>query len=109
MSSFVVDSRTGLDRGFQTMTMTTRHGFKGLSELQAFQVMSRLLMKYENPSALHGCWSGTASAPMTAVEWLSRREDKPWFLWIHYFEPHAPYEGPDTAVSHRDLLSNPEA
>lgn len=28
-----------------------------------------------------------------ALEWLAEREDDiPFFLWIHYFEPHGPYE-----------------
>ena len=26
---------------------------------------------------------------------------------MHYFEPHAPYEGPDQTVDHRKLLDDP--
>lgn len=26
-----------------------------------------------------------------AVEWLGRERDQPFFLWLHYFEAHAPY------------------
>ncbi len=26
-----------------------------------------------------------------ALDWLRRREDGPFFLWVHYFDPHAPY------------------
>lgn len=29
-----------------------------------------------------------------AVEWLDD-QTKPWFLWIHCFDPHFPYEAPD--------------
>ena len=30
-----------------------------------------------------------------ALEWLrGRSEDKPWLAWVHYFDPHAPYEPP---------------
>ncbi len=31
-----------------------------------------------------------------AVEWLKGREDKqrPFFMWVHYFDPHLPYEPP---------------
>ncbi len=31
-----------------------------------------------------------------ALEWLqSRTASKPWLAWVHYFDPHAPYEPPD--------------
>jgi len=29
-----------------------------------------------------------------ALEWLSNREESPFFLWVHLFDPHAPYEAP---------------
>ena len=29
------------------------------------------------------------------LEWLrGRNADKPWMAWVHYFDPHAPYEPP---------------
>jgi len=37
------------------------------------------------------------TAPKTtarAVQWLSRRGDRPWFLWVHYQDPHGPYTPP---------------
>jgi choline-sulfatase len=31
-----------------------------------------------------------------ALEWLQgRTTDKPWLAWVHYFDPHAPYEPPE--------------
>ncbi len=27
-----------------------------------------------------------------ALTWLARSDGRPWFLWIHYFDPHFPYE-----------------
>lgn len=30
-----------------------------------------------------------------ALEWFDRRDDAPSFLWIHYFDPHSPYEPPE--------------
>jgi len=35
-----------------------------------------------------------------AVQWLGRRHRRPFFLWVHYQEPHGPYEVPD-----RELLT----
>ena len=39
---------------------------------------------------------------MRAISWLSARggstpagdSPRPWFLWVHYFDPHAPYDPP---------------
>ena len=30
----------------------------------------------------------------TAIEWLNAQKG-PWFLWIHCFDPHSPYESPE--------------
>ena len=29
-----------------------------------------------------------------ALHWLDQVEDEPFFLWLHLFDPHAPYEAP---------------
>jgi choline-sulfatase len=29
-----------------------------------------------------------------AVEWLDSRGDKPFFLWVHLYDPHTPYDPP---------------
>jgi arylsulfatase len=31
-----------------------------------------------------------------ASEWLSLNRREPFFLWVHYFDPHVPYDSPDT-------------
>ncbi len=40
-----------------------------------------------------------ATAPQVtrrALAWLDRRtDDRPFFLWIHYFDPHLPYDAPE--------------
>ncbi len=30
-----------------------------------------------------------------AVAWLARREERPFFLWTHYFDAHVPYAAPE--------------
>jgi len=30
-----------------------------------------------------------------ALEWVDERRDRPFFLWAHYFDPHAPYKPPE--------------
>ena len=38
-----------------------------------------------------------------AVDYLSRKHDKPFFLSLHYTAPHSPWEGPgDAALDHTD-------
>ena len=42
-------------------------------------------------------FAGTASTrnlTRLAVEWLDSNVDNDFFLWIHYFDPHEPYEPP---------------
>ena len=29
-----------------------------------------------------------------ALEWLSTQSGKPYFLWVHYYDPHLPYDPP---------------
>lgn len=31
----------------------------------------------------------------SALEWLKRQEKEPWFLWIHCWDPHDPYDPPE--------------
>ena len=35
----------------------------------------------------------TAVVPL-AREWLKSGAKKPWFVWLHLFDPHAPYQPP---------------
>lgn len=35
----------------------------------------------------------TTDAALNEIRTLSRKPD-PWFLWVHYFEPHGPYQSP---------------
>jgi arylsulfatase A-like enzyme/Tfp pilus assembly protein PilF len=36
------------------------------------------------------------------VKWLDGAAATPWFLWVHYFDPHTPYEPPDPGGRFRD-------
>jgi arylsulfatase A-like enzyme len=29
------------------------------------------------------------------LRWLGQRTDSPFFAWVHYFDPHAPYDAPE--------------
>jgi arylsulfatase A-like enzyme len=30
-----------------------------------------------------------------ALDWVSKNQNKKWFIWLHYFDPHTPYEPPE--------------
>lgn len=108
VSSFAVDSRTGLDRGFHLYDDDFSLRFRGISELQIFKVMSRLVFRFGNPEK--HAWMLERTGERTNArfaDWLGERGEKPWFGWVHYFEPHAPYEGAHATVDHRALLANP--
>lgn len=34
-----------------------------------------------------------------AIAWLAQASDKPAFLWVHYYDPHYPYEPPEPFAS----------
>jgi len=45
-----------------------------------------------------------------AVDYLSRKHDKPFFLSLHYTAPHSPWEGPgDAGLDHSDHGGGPMA
>jgi arylsulfatase A-like enzyme/Flp pilus assembly protein TadD len=74
VSSRVLDRRFGLDRGFRTYDermAAERQGEHGYPERDAQAVTS------------------------AALTWLSRLpRGRPYFLWVHYYDPHSPYAPP---------------
>jgi arylsulfatase A-like enzyme/Tfp pilus assembly protein PilF len=74
VGAFPLDSRFGLDRGFDVYddNYGSRNPQRDLTfiERKAEEVNTRALI------------------------WLEKNKNKNFFLWIHYFDPHAPYEPP---------------
>jgi arylsulfatase A-like enzyme/Flp pilus assembly protein TadD len=78
VGSFVLDSRYGLDQGFELYDDDVNP--EGLSaESGRF---------HERPAD---------AVTDAALRWFdSRRDDAgPFFAWVHYFDPHAPYDPPE--------------
>jgi arylsulfatase A-like enzyme/Flp pilus assembly protein TadD len=79
VSSFVIDSRFGLAQGFETYfdfdedATASRRGMRDLSHVQRV---------------------GGETAER-ALKWLSRPRENPFFLWVHLYDPHAPFEAPE--------------
>jgi len=74
VSSRVLDRRFGLGRGFalyDDFLVAERTGEQGYPERDA------------------------AAVTAAALTWArARQPGRPYFLWIHYYDPHAPYEPP---------------
>jgi len=39
-------------------------------------------------------WPSTADHTQLVIDWLDRNQSRDFFLWVHYFDPHAPYAPP---------------
>jgi arylsulfatase A-like enzyme len=74
-AAFVLDSQFGLDQGFETygdVPQRVMHP-KGMLEHRSAEEVNA-----------------------EAFAWLNTLgDDEPFFLWLHYFEPHLPYPPPD--------------
>jgi len=75
IGAFVLDSQFGLDQGFHLY----HDSFLEIDrETRSFEYAER----------------GAGEVTELAVEWLSRTSD-PFLLWVHYFDPHHPYNAPE--------------
>ena len=70
IGAFVLDSIFGLDQGFDTYDDHTVPTPTGERERPADRVTD------------------------AALAWLKKKKDSPFFCWVHYFDPHAPYAPP---------------
>jgi len=85
VSSYVLSSRFGYDRGFGDYDDDVSHA--------ATPSGTRL---WEG-QAVEGKFYGSADdTTRRALDWLEAREyaDRPFFLFVHYFDPHDPYRPP---------------
>ncbi|MGH9385370.1 MAG: sulfatase-like hydrolase/transferase [Vicinamibacterales bacterium] len=78
VGAFVVDSKWGLDQGFDEyvdrfdLTRTSDHGIS-IADI-----------------------SRPASEVVDAtLSWLGTHTDRPFFAWVHFYDAHAPYEPPE--------------
>ncbi len=75
VGAFVLDARFGLDRDFDEYD----DRYRELAERKAEAVME------------------------PAVEWIDQRgSDERWFAWIHFFDPHTPYDAPARYATDHD-------
>lgn len=73
VGSYVLNRRTGISQGFES--------FGDRFAIGAVNLMPSML---ERPAP---------EVAAEAVEWLETASE-PFFLWVHFYDPHAPYEAP---------------
>jgi arylsulfatase A-like enzyme/Flp pilus assembly protein TadD len=80
IGAYVLNRRFGLAEGFETYDDAVKRDARRAERLEA-----------ERPAA------AVADA---AIGWLERRSNagQPFFLWTHFYDPHAPYEPPSEFV-----------
>jgi arylsulfatase A-like enzyme/Flp pilus assembly protein TadD len=74
VGAYVLDSRYGLARDFDVYTELYRH----LDEQLEFNIQQ----------------AKAQDVVKAAQEWFQSKAGKPRFLWVHVYDPHAPYEPP---------------
>lgn len=109
VSSFAVDSNTGLSQGFQVYDDDFFPYLRGVSQLRASSVLLPILMRVANPADFPFLLErGTPETLRRALAWVDEPSDRPFFLWVHIFDPHSPYEprdGSAATVDHRAILA----
>ena len=90
VSGFVLDGDLGFARGFDVYD----DDFAGTGAWRetapgAFVAMATRRLRPDDVLERRG--DRTVDA---ALAWLARPRDRPFFLWVHLFDPHGPYEPP---------------
>ncbi len=85
VSSYILHRRFGFNQGFDTY---------------AFEPSEPYVWRNK---AFKRFWTRGAETTRAANRWLTDHREKPFFLWVHYFDPHWPYRPPvGYAVSPKD-------
>ncbi len=86
VGAFVLDRRFGLAEGFELYDDRITRDPGALDQLQA-----------ERPANV---------VVDSAISWLQDvPRDRPWFLWVHMYDPHAPYNAPGGREANASLTN----
>ncbi len=75
VSAAVLEAMFGLDQGFDTYDDSTTK-----------EVAHTVRYAERDAAAVTGA----------ALDWLASERKEPWLLWVHYFDPHSPYNPPES-------------
>ena len=90
----------GIDQGFTRFVNPSvqAEALNTLMELPLVRIASALL-----PRSMRGD-DRAVSLTDTALAWLAESRDAPLFLWVHYIEPHVPWDGDPAASRSNSML-----
>ncbi len=74
------------DQGYETAA------FVSAAPLKRHSGIDRGFETFSQPAAWQRSGRKTTKR---ALKWLNDRSDRPFFLWVHYFDPHWPYSPPE--------------
>jgi len=92
------DNIVPLDRRFELLPEVLQrrgyrtHGIVSSALLSARLGFGRGFDHYDESSSLFHSGSSSREVTRKAVEFLKARDDRPFFLFLHYFDPHYNYE-----------------
>jgi arylsulfatase len=83
-------------RGYATAAVVSQHQFHHALERDYARGFQHFDIQGEGELNHHRMTSRTADQVTDrALAWLAERDpERPFFLWLHYFDPHDPYEPP---------------
>ena len=86
VSAFPLDSRFGLDRGFAVYD----DEFAGSGPVARIAPIRLAKLLIGSPEIERSAFATNRQVD----HWLRRHGRSPYFLWVHYFDPHGPYDPP---------------
>ena len=108
VSSFAVDSSSGLDQGFEVYDDDFAPVLRGVAEFRAGWLGLRLLLRFGDPADWPLLLERRVDRTVArALDWVATvPADAPIFLWVHLFDPHAPYDAPENmGLDHAAILA----
>jgi arylsulfatase A-like enzyme len=76
VSSYLLSKRFGFHQGFQTF------GFEPTEEY------------WWRGKRFEKAWARGEATAQSAMDWITAHAGGPFFVWVHYFDPHWPYQPP---------------
>ncbi len=89
VSAYVLEGELGFARGFDVYD--DEFGWsKGLDDLVSFRSLAMVQRHFNPDLVVERIAEDTVDE---ALGWLGQQQE-PWFIWVHLFDPHGPYEPP---------------
>jgi arylsulfatase A-like enzyme len=113
VGSYALDAASGLSQGFEVYDDAFAPFAAGAVRARLARALVPAWFRWGRPERTP--WLLERDGPVTvarALRWVEGLGAEPFFLWVHLFEPHAPYEPHDGAASPLDdraRLADPAA